>query len=691
MRRVQQLSQHVVSKLSTTVGQVASTCSTARTHINHNHSTVSATTSSPAAPASSYSCPHTKTTKEATSKRTIMTTSAPSRASGPSGPPSTPGTKKLGDLTVTNQLLKHLSTDPDQGVVDPHRSRAVKKGHYVIAKGEPLKNPYLVCYSKSFARELDLEYVQFEKDENFMRTFSADSTTVPEKWQKMNFHPWATCYGVSVHGYWATNSPFGVFGYGDGRAMSIVEVEARAGTQERTWELQLKGSGRTAFSRNHDGRAVLRSSIREFLASEAFYHLGVPSTRALCLYASGDKPNSPQTTIQRAWYGDSSIKQNYQIMKTEPCAITCRASPSFLRVGQMELFARTRKNHELVQIVKFAILRDFPEINHLLPSGNDDEHGDQLSVDLIFKMIEIFAQRQAKLHTEWLRVGYIQGNMNNDNALLCGRTMDFGPFGMLEEYNRMQQIWEGDMEGKFAYKNQPLAGQVILMTLCQAMVAVFANDEKKQESLIEKMQKLLQGYPEMWKKNHYENCRKKLGLESWNDDCLKLYEALETVMEKDKLDFTHFFRALSNLALDENFGKNTAANADVIFKNAFYYKNFQSDAGSSTSTTGSSSTGSKLSPNCRKWLDDWTEMVKKVNKNNSEKPIVAEMKATSPAVIPRNWMMVLAYEAAEQGDMSVVRELHELFENPYTDSLPCKWNTRSPDWQFGKAGVRVMS
>eukprot|EP00392_Amoebophrya_sp_AT5.2_P004472 g4480.t1 len=580
--------------------------------------------------------------------------------------------KRLSELPVKNSLIANLSTDPADKVLPRHQSRPVKKGHFLYTEGEALKDPFL---------ELGLDVKEFEGgDENAktnMAVFTADTGKVPETWSK----PWTTCYGVSVHGYWATNSPFGVYGYGDGRAMSVVEVatpgKAAGESEEASWELQLKGSGRTAFSRNHDGRAVLRSSVREFLASEAFHHLGVPSTRALCLYGCHG------TSIQRAWYPGSNEKRNYQLMRDEPCAITTRASPSFLRVGQIELFARTRKTHELVQIVKFAMQRDFPEIAE--GQTGDLASGGLPSVRAVFQMLDIFAERQAKLHAEWLRVGYIQGNMNNDNALLCGRTMDFGPFGMLEEYNPRLNTWEGDMEGKFAYRNQPSAGQVILMTLCQALVAVFAHEEKKQEELIELLQPMLQNYPERWKKYHFENCRKKLGLAKWSAKAEKLYESLEKIMETDKLDFTHFFRGLSNHARPENFGKNTAAHADKHFKNAIYFSNVG---------RGEDDTDGRLSGGCRKWLDEWTALVKETNGAEAEQqqlPLVAEMKATSPAIIPRNWMMVLAYEAAEKGDFSVVKELHKLFENPYADDLPCKWNTRSPEWQYGKLGVRLMS
>ncbi|CAD7957595.1 unnamed protein product [Amoebophrya sp. A25] len=638
------------------------------------------------------------------------------------------GGKKLHELRVVNSLLKSLRTDPEQGAVPPNRARAVKKGHFVPARGEPLEKPYFICGSRSFAQEIGLDTAEFEQSDAFKKIFTADSSAIPSNWDQ----PWATSYGVSVHGYWATNSPFGVFGYGDGRAMSIVEVPGsriapkkhllkegdKAGPSgipppeqhtglilsERHWELQLKGSGRTAYSRHADGRAVLRSSIREFLTSEAFHHLGVPATRALSLFGSKGPDG---TTCTRAWYPGSDSSSNQQMMSEEPCAITCRASPSFLRVGQIELFARTRPLEELQQIVRYALLRDFAEeieevfavlVQHDMVVTAEAASKVPLTVEVVARMAEIFAERQAFLHCEWLRVGYIQGNMNNDNALLCGRTMDFGPFGMLEEFNPKQQIWEGDMEGKFAYANQPLAGQVILMTLCQSLLALFQNDEGMQDRLINShLKPLLESYDARWKQIHYNrNCRRKLGLQSWNAEALGAFRKLEVILAKDKLDFIHFFRSLAKLAEESGqesglfvrSGGTSKPDKDVelsrIFANAIF-----------DPKRGENGTKSSLSTPCYEWLtEDWPKLVAKLNEGkdgNPPLPDVAMMKQTSPAIIPRNWMMVKAYEAAEKGDLSIVRELHALFEDPYRDDITCKWNRASPLWQYGKAGVRIMS
>lgn len=211
--------------------------------------------------------------------------------------------------------------------------------------------------------------------------------------------------------------------YGDGRAISIGEVV----NGEERWELQLKGGGRTPFSRGFDGRAVLRSSIREFLVQEAMHWLGVPTTRSVSLVMSETEE------VHRAWYGEEEAPTRNSFppnsLVTEPCAITTRASSSFLRVGHLELFARRIGKSQVAQsrledLLRYALKREFPEVNMEM---------EKLTKKAIVEMVEVFAQRQARLVNEWIRVGYVQGNMNSDNCLLCGRTMDYGPFGFVEQ------------------------------------------------------------------------------------------------------------------------------------------------------------------------------------------------------------------------------------------------------------------
>ena len=215
-------------------------------------------------------------------------------------------------------------------------------------------------------------------------------------------------YGAETY----QNCPFGNGnGYGDGRAMSLGEL-VTDGTQARH-EMQLKGAGPTPFSRGADGRAVLRSSIREFLASEAMHNLGVPTTRALSLVRSGSE------TARRPWYSDVGPRRGSEpnTVVAEPCAITCRVAPSFLRVGHVELFGRRARAgaggeaaslDELRLIVKHAIFREFPGIADFGPGSTEE-----LQQEHVVELLRQASHGIASLTANWIRVGFVQGNFNS--------------------------------------------------------------------------------------------------------------------------------------------------------------------------------------------------------------------------------------------------------------------------------------
>ncbi|CAD7927003.1 unnamed protein product, partial [Amoebophrya sp. A120] len=211
-------------------------------------------------------------------------------------------------------------------------------------------------------------------------------------------------------------------------------------------EFQLKGSGRTPFSRSGDGRAALRSSVREFLAKEGMHFLGVPTARALSLVVD------TELKIQRQWYPEA---QN----KDEQAAILTRVSPSFLRVGQVELFAKentatTGSWPADVSGQKQKAKESQRTLPHEQEALDDAQASSLLTVKNLKIFLLIFAHRLAFLHAEWLRVGYVQGNMNSDNCLLNGYSLDYGPFGFLEQFDPLWCPWIGGGE-KFSYSQQP--------------------------------------------------------------------------------------------------------------------------------------------------------------------------------------------------------------------------------------------
>ena len=298
-------------------------------------------------------------------------------------------------LKTQNSIHRDLREDPESQQYYPNReSRPVWSGHYVKVKPEPITNPILLAYNSSTARELGIDE-DTVNSADFLKIMSGDLSSSSSH----TLEPWACGYAVSVMGNEILD-PCGYGGqaYGDGRAISLGELER----DEKKWEIQLKGAGTTPFSRNFDGRAVLRSSVREFLASHAMFHLGVPTTRSLSLIASKDMHE------QKMWDEEDPDQDEFTNRKYAPnrivrekCAIASRVSSSFLRVGTVELFARRarrKKNKEnqdhrteLTMLLDYALRAEF----------SDREVGDYVG------MLEVFAKRQARLVTEWLRVGYV--------------------------------------------------------------------------------------------------------------------------------------------------------------------------------------------------------------------------------------------------------------------------------------------
>jgi len=493
--------------------------------------------------------------------------------------------------------------------------------------------------------KLGIKKSDTESDE-FRELFSANISSFPD------LKPWATPYAVSVFGNaLGAPDPFGGFGYGDGRALSIGEFETPSGEY---WELQWKGSGMTPFSRQFDGRAVLRSSVREFLTSEAMHNLGVPTTRAVCLTASESE------YILRGWYSDNDrIKMAHQpnVPVHERLAITTRAAPSFIRIGHVELFARRMARsyptgkEELIQLLQHALKREFQDIDKL-----DIEFEDKL-----LQMLKEVARRQAVLTTEWLRVGYVQGNYNSDNCLLSGRTMDYGPFGFVERYDPLHNPFTSDPERKYGFERQPLASQMNLITLAQSLIQLLG------ESRLEATKEIVETYFAEESARLRESMRaKKLGLPETTTDVLEtVWKPLAEIL-KDA-DFTLFFRELAKLSRSHLL-QFTAIDS---LQSVFY---------------------EELTEEKRALWIKWLRMyASKLDDDDIAR--TNRMNEANPKYIPREWLLVKAYESAEQGDYSMLKKLQEVFLTPYDehpDFEATGYRKTPPEYQH-KAGVSFYS
>ena len=531
-------------------------------------------------------------------------------------------------------LLRCLTADPEQARHAPNKTlRQVKSGHYVEVLPTPLPTPCYVIHSRSFFRELNLSE-SAASEGSFMQFFTGDPTVAVGAANADVASPrvlaggWASGYALSIYGQeMYHNCPFkNGNGYGDGRAISVLEVLLPDGHR---WEFQLKGGGTTPYCRGGDGRAVLRSSIREFLASEAMAALGVPTSRALCLFVSRSE------TISRPWYSQGAKTEEPDRMVDEPAAITTRAAPSFLRVGQLELFGRrARKNEhphalaELEAIFLHTLAREYPDIATQLC------HPEATLTDKVFAVAREFGARLSRLAAHWIRVGYCQGNFNSDNCSLGGRTLDYGPFGFIEAYDPMFQMWIGGGE-HFSFMNQPIAAVTNFKMFCTALVPLLGQDA----NAIQELGKILEAQPEIMSREMNRMWAEKMGLAEFR---MELFAELHALMAETPVDYTIFWRELSNLP------RHVAA-----LRPGFY-----------ETRGGYGQDSVAMEARWAVWLQKWHAALGQEGRDPAG--VSAAMKRVNPKYIPREWMMVEAYRSAtDAGDYTLVQRLHDILDDPY--------------------------
>uniref|UniRef100_A0A7S4BAV8 Selenoprotein O n=1 Tax=Chrysotila carterae TaxID=13221 RepID=A0A7S4BAV8_CHRCT len=290
------------------------------------------------------------------------------------------------------------------------------------------------------------------------------------------------------------------------------------------------------------------------------------------------------------------------------------------------------------------------------------------------QLVREFAKRQASLAVNWLRVGYVQGNMNSDNCLLSGRTMDYGPFGFVEEYEALWSPFTSDMERKFGFERQPVAAQVNVLTFAQSLVPLIDGEEGGDEALAE-MQKIVKDeYKEIVEAKLGEMRRAKLGIHEWDEQAKsELWPKLQSLMQRSKVDYTILFRQLSSMTKHE-----LSMGFDNLFSRldpAFYCAETQRE----------------LASEWRSWFELYSQRV--LSDTRDDETRRDEMRKTSPKYIPREWMLVGAYEAAERGDYGKIEELALIFETPFDEhpEFESKYYCRTPEEFRKKAGVSFFS
>ncbi len=538
-------------------------------------------------------------------------------------------------------LLDSLRADP-QATVDgvDHQPRQVFSGHYVPVTPTPLPAPELVAHSSTLFRELGLSE-SLVHDDQFRRLFSADISAATEP---MRPYGWATGYALSIYGSeYIQQCPFGTGnGYGDGRALSVFEGVFNG----RRWEMQLKGGGPTPYCRGADGRAVLRSSVREFLAQEFMHALGVPTSRSLTLYVSRSE------TVRRPWYTPNSRSFDPDILVNNPAAITTRVAPSFLRVGQLELFARRvrRQAHpealnELRMIVAHLIERNYRQ---------EIEPGLQFS-DQVLELAALFRARLTSLVANWIRVGYCQGNFNSDNCAAGGYTLDYGPFGFCELFDPRFQPWTGGGE-HFSFFNQPAAAEANFQMFWSALRPLLEDNTEA----LARLDQIRDGFAEAMQQEIEVMWASKLGLISY--DATLVNELLQ-LMVHSKVDYTIFFRRLS--AIPEQLS---------ALNESFYLPN-----------------SDELDAQWTQWLQRWRAQI---TANGNLNETSAAMKRVNPAVTWREWLIAPAYQQAAEGDTTAIQELQAVFRHPYAELSPelaATYDRLKPREFFNAGGVSHYS
>ena len=509
-----------------------------------------------------------------------------------------------------NAFLRALPGDPEPR----NFVRQVEGAAWSAVAPTPVTAPRLLAHSAEMARELGFSEDNLASPE-FASVF-AGNTLLPGS------QPFASNYGGHQFGHWAGQ-------LGDGRAISLGEVLLADG---RRRELQLKGAGMTPYSRGADGRAVLRSSIREFLCSEAMHHLGIPTTRALSLVGTGEG-------VLRDMFYDGHPA-------LEPGAIVCRVAPSFLRFGHFELPAARGDVALLRQLVDFCIARDFPHL---------DGSGESLYADWFADVCE----RTATLVAGWMRVGFVHGVLNTDNMSILGLTIDYGPYGWIDAYDPDWTPNTTDAQGRrYRFGWQPRVAYWNLGQLARAISPLFVDAAPLQAGLAR--------FGQSYAAAERETTAGKLGLGQCRDEDLVLIRELHALLHAHEIDMTLWFRGLSDL---------DPAAPKLAPLEAAFYDPARREAGVVA-------------------LSDWlARYAERLRDDPLPADIrIGRMHAANPRYVLRNWLAQEAIDRAHAGDLGGVHALQEVMRRPYEAQAGMEhFAGKRPDWARDRAGCSMLS
>ena len=516
------------------------------------------------------------------------------------------------DLNLKHNFIAELPADP----IAENYIRQVTEACFSYVNPIKTKKPKRIHYSKVMAKHLGLSKSDIDS-ELFTNVFTGN-TILP------NTRPYAMCYGGHQFGHWAGQ-------LGDGRAINLFEVEHK----NTHWAVQLKGAGKTPYSRRGDGLAVLRSSIREYLCSEAMHHLGIPTTRALSLALTGD-----EVLRDMLYDGNSGYEKG---------AIVSRVAPSFLRFGNYEMFAARNDIKTLKILVDYTIKHHFTGLAK--PSKE--------TYILFFNEV---MQSTLEMIVHWQRVGFVHGVMNTDNMSILGLTIDYGPYGWLDDFNFGWTPNTTDAQHKrYRYGNQPNIGLWNLYQLANALYPLI-EDTKPLETILE-------AYKTNFEKQSLTMMKSKLGLFEVDTDDSKLIQTLEDNLHLTETDMTIFFRQLANLK------KEGSDKGLDITKDAFYNLEALTQ---------------DIKDSWEDWFQEYQSRLLKEKLSDTERQV--KMNTVNPKYVLRNYMAQLAIDAADDGDYKLIDELFNLLKNPYSEQSNYeKWYKKRPEWARHKVGCSMLS
>ncbi|SLM28545.1 conserved hypothetical protein [Desulfamplus magnetovallimortis] len=566
-------------------------------------------------------------------------------------------------LVFDNKFIRDLPGDPE--IVNFRRQ--VKSACFSRVKPKKAANPELVAYSKEAALLLGLSEKSC-RSTLFTDVFSGNRLL-------SGMEPYATCYGGHQFGNWAGQ-------LGDGRAINLGEIignSAKKGSGNGTnrWVIQLKGAGPTPYSRNADGLAVLRSSLREFLCSEAMHHLGIPTTRALSLILTGD-------TVIRDMFYDGHPKE-------EQGAVVCRLAPSFTRFGNFEIHASRGETEILRKLVDYTIMVDFPEI----VSGRSDspeigaERRDfsESEVDasreyfsgtdagrkgftntpkslytkaLYIEWFNDVCRRTADLIAQWMGVGFVHGVMNTDNMSILGLTIDYGPYGWLDNYDPDWTPNTTDAQGRrYRFGNQMNIAQWNLAQLANAIYPLIGE--------VEPLEKAIYAYSSWFEKSWQKMVAAKLGFKKYeSSDDMALFRDLFGILSLVETDMTIFFRKLGDYQPGSGFS---------TFMDAYY---------------APEQLTADYKDRLEHWLASYAGRISRDDLEHDERR--RRMNCANPKYVLRNYLAQMAIDKAEGGDFSMVHKLLEVLRNPFSEQPENEiFAVKRPEWARHRPGCSMLS